>query len=337
MKVYRDILLTKNDKIPLIFGSTFMTEIVEAYPGKKAHFVLSQDELNPFLLDISQDEILLDAPTIATMLLQILLCWTTKTIVFVGQNLAFRGKAQYAEGITYAQHLNRFEKDKDRHGLISATSVTGEEIYTIEAYQTMRESLEYWLEMFERRDVINTTIDGVHIEGTVFMRLADVMEQELKGSVVSENWFDEVISTIPNPDIEAQQKKYTERRKKFLASRDEMNKQIHRLERILKSMEKNIRLSKLKPTIRDSDKYERTMSQVEENNLYYCTLIVPFLTIYLVQQNAKLVELGQKVLPDMEYYKIKYEIIKEAVDTITHMHHMINQDVEKILGTETTC
>ena len=333
LKVYQKILLTNNDRIPLIFSSTFMTEIVKQYPGKKAHFILSKDEINPVLLDIPANEIISDVPTVAAVLLQILLRWKTKTIIFVGQNLAFRGKEQYAAGISYTQKLNYIERPKD--SLISVESVTGGSVYTSDTYQSMKSALESLISVFKPSDidVINTTVDGAHIKGTTFMPLSDVMEQRLNECVVSENWFDEVVSNISKPDMEKQQKKYVRLRQEFLHARHEMDKQIRRVDRILLSMEKNVRLSRLKPTIKDSDKYEKTMQQIEKN-LYYRTLLVPFLTIYLVQQNAKLVELRQKILPEMEHYTIKYSIIKEAVDTIINVYNMINHDVDQILNVD---
>ena len=98
-------------------------------------------------------------------------------------------------------------------------------------------------------------------------------------------------------------------------------------------MNENIRLSKLKQVLRDSDKYEKSMVQVE-NNIYYDTLIRPFLKVFLVRQNLKLQEIKQRNLPELDYYKEKWKILAPAIEMVSDIHKMMNRDVEKVLGYE---
>lgn len=327
-RVYKNILATNNTKIPLIFGSTFFSEIVEKYPGKKAYFILSQDLINPVLYATSDEDIIIDAPTVAAVLLQILLRWKVETLIFVGQNLAFRNKQMYAQGIDYAQQFNEVERPKDN--LIPVKSVTGETIFTSNTYFIMKDIIEHTLEDFQRTDTINTTVDGAQIKGTTFMRLSDVMKEKLTQPIVDINWYEKVVSQISTEDKEKTQKKVKNSRIEFLHARDDFEKKIHQVNKNLSAMEKSLRLSKLKQISRDADKYQKSMSQVDKNT-YYRTLIAPFLKTYLLQQTSKLKEIKHRNLSSLEYYKQTYPILHEAIEIIRNSHKMINQDVEKVL------
>lgn len=329
MDIYRTVIIHNNKEIPLLFSSTFTTEIVKSYPGKKAHFILSQDFLNPILQDVSKEELVSDAPTVATILLQILLRWETQTIILVGQNLAYRNKTMYAGGITYRQSWSQDDVSEEK--LILVKSVTGEKVYTSDFFNDMRSSIESVLRAFGRDDIINATADGAHIEGTTFMRLSDLMNEKLKNKVVDENWYEKVTSKIPVEDREKKAEKLEKIRKDFLNSRNIFEQQIRQVRRNLSNMDKNIRLSKLKQVLRDSDKYEKSMVQVE-NNIYYNTLIMPFLKVFLIKQNLKLQEIKHRNLPELDYYKEKRKILAPAIEMVSDIHKMMNRDVEKVLG-----
>ena len=330
-KVYRDILDTKNDQIPLLFGSTFMTEVVKQYPGKKAYFILSQDLINPVLCGLPHEESILDAPTVVAVLLQILLRWQVRTIIFVGQNLAYRDNQMYAEGIDYTQRYNHVERAKE--DLIPVESVTGKTLYTSDSYLNMKEVIEQILEVFQRTDTINTTVEGAKIKGTVFMPLDYVMKEKLCQRVVEENWYDQVISRIPEEDTKKQQEKLKKLRVEFLQARDDFEKKIRQVKRNLSDMEKGLRVSSLKQIARASEKYEKSMQQVERNP-YYCALLVPFLKVYLFQQNLKLQEIRHRKLAEKEFYQKKYEILHEAIQFVTDIHEVVNRDVQQVLVDE---
>jgi len=175
--------------IPMIFGSSVGYETIEDYPGKKYHMITSQDTVANYFLKMEESDnmaIVLDAPSIAVVTLQLLYNLGFGPIILVGQNLAYKGKKRHSEGVYYSSEVS---EEEIKNG-IWVKDVYGKEVLTNEGYNSMRSQMELYIKEFTNLEVINTTKGGANIDGTTFMELEEVMNKYLKGKVVEENWLE---------------------------------------------------------------------------------------------------------------------------------------------------
>jgi hypothetical protein len=221
--------------IPMIFGSSVGYEIVENYPGNKYHMITSQDTIATYYLkdekkrDIS---IMQDAPSIAVITLQLLYALGYKNVLLVGQNLGYRGKERYSEGISYSNELT----DKEIESAIWVKDVYGNEILTNETFNIMRRQIEAYIILFSNMNVINTTKGGAKIEGTEFIELKDIMKRILIDKVVDENGLNVLDGYITNYDkenIASQSKKMDKSHEDVIKINNELRDIINKIERAI--------------------------------------------------------------------------------------------------------
>ncbi|MBU5310750.1 DUF115 domain-containing protein [Tissierella carlieri] len=175
--------------IPMIFGSSVGYETLENYLGKKYHMITSQDKIANYYLESNSDmevNIVLDAPSIAVVTLQLLANLGFSPIILVGQNLGYVGKAQHSEGIHYSNELTDEEVEK----ALWVEDVYGNQIRTDDGFNSMRVQMELYITSMEKGRVINTTKGGAKIQGTEFIELKDIIDKHLQEAVVIDNWLD---------------------------------------------------------------------------------------------------------------------------------------------------
>ena len=174
--------------IPLVFGSSVGFETLQDYPGKMLHMITSQDTISPTLLDRTESiGIVLDAPSIAVVVLQLLTKLGSNPIILAGQNLGYRDDKRYAAGIEYdfvENELNATEKKAS----LTVKDVCGNDIQTSDGFNRMRQQLEMHIGASQGIDVINTTKGGAQIKGTSFVYLDDLINGKLKSKVVDNQW-----------------------------------------------------------------------------------------------------------------------------------------------------
>lgn len=181
--------MIKNDKIsdiPIIFGSSAGYRTLENYPGRKYHMITTQDSIaSYFLKNDDEDEInkVYDAPTVAAATLQLLYILGFDKIILVGQNLGYRDKKRYSEGIFYH---NIELTDEELEKAIWVEDVYGNEILTTNTFNTMRKQIEVYIKQIPNVNVINSTKGGAKIEGTKFVELKEIIECSLKEKIVDE-------------------------------------------------------------------------------------------------------------------------------------------------------
>ncbi len=185
--VCREVQEKGIQSIPLIFGSTVGYETVEKYPGPKMHMLISQDALAAFYLKPQGSDgldFVTDASSIAVITLQLLYKLGFNPIILVGQNMAYLDGKNYTDGSTYPSH------EACQMHLKSATlvkDVNGNDVPSSESYIRIRLQIENYLRHYQDVNVINTTKNGAHIEGTKFLPLDEVMRQYLLFPVVEED------------------------------------------------------------------------------------------------------------------------------------------------------
>lgn len=189
-------------EIPMIFGSSVGYETLENYPGNKYHMITSQDAIAMYYLrndNGSTVNIVSDAPTVAAATLQLLYILGFSRIILVGQNLSYRDKKRYSEGITY----HKIElTDEDLEKGIWVQDVYGNEIMTTNGFNSMRRQIESYIKQLPNINVINTTKGGAKIKGTEFIELKDVIENDLKEKIVHEDSLNELEKNKTNYDKE---------------------------------------------------------------------------------------------------------------------------------------
>ena len=188
--VYKQVFEKRIASLPLIFGSTVGISL-QKYPGPMAHMLNSQDTVAPYYLQLKNGAAspkIYDSTTISVVLVQLLKYLGFDPIIFVGQNLAFRGDYRYAGGIPYYKPE---VTDKWRSQAFLVEAEDGTEVYTTEDYNRMRLELEQVIADCEHGDFINTTKGGAKIGGTTFVPLEKLIKHHLTRRVVNAAWFPE--------------------------------------------------------------------------------------------------------------------------------------------------
>jgi hypothetical protein len=190
LDIFREIIEGKISDIPLIYGTSLGCKTVTDYPGPLLHMFINQDQISPYLLnnDFQKHEVIMDAPSIADVTLEVLNKLECNPIILVGQNFAFRNEQYYAKGISYETRAS-FLTEEERNDLVSVESVDGGIAYTLPGHIMAKETMERYLRFMSGVEVINTTQGGAKIEGTLFSSLDEIMENKLNSIVVEDEWY----------------------------------------------------------------------------------------------------------------------------------------------------
>ena len=257
-------------EIPIIFGSSAGYRTLEDYPGNKYHMITSQDAIAMYYLkndDGSTVNIVSDAPTVAAATLQLLYILGFEKVILVGQNLGYRDKKRYSEGITY--HKVELTDEQLKKG-IWVQDVYGNEIMTTNGFNSMRKQIESYIKQFPNINVINTTKGGAKIEGAEFIELKDIIESDLRRKMVDEEGLDELEKNKTRYDKEymASQSKNMD---KAYWSALKINKEYRA---ILNKIEKVINNRNYTQAKNLYVKLDKELKKIE-NNDFYKTFILP--------------------------------------------------------------
>lgn len=185
--VYQKLIDSGITDLPLIFGSRIGSVVLEKYQGPKYHFLLNVDQLNLFFLKDQEDRetrMLIEAPSIAIIILELVHFMGSSPIILVGQNLSFLENKNYAKGIDYFATID----PETKQGLEKTVDVNGNEVLTDTGYITMRKQMEGYIEQYNMT-VINTTVGGAFIKGAEFKPMEMVIKELLTKKVVDGNEF----------------------------------------------------------------------------------------------------------------------------------------------------
>ncbi|MDD3893898.1 MAG: DUF115 domain-containing protein [Syntrophomonadaceae bacterium] len=265
--VFRSFSQQGIKSIPLIFGSTVGYETLEKYPGPKMHMLIDQDALAAYYLkpDTGDDlEVITDAASIAVIVLQLLYKLGFNPIIFSGLNLAYRDGKNYAAGSTF------FPIEASKEELDSSVwikDVNGGKVASSKSFNGMKRQIEFYLQQYNDVEVINTTRDGAHIEGSGFEPLQTLIRDRLHTRVVEDNWLK---CTKNNYDMEYLMQKH-----------NIMNDAFDRINILLQQCKNN--LDKIKQTAESKDakqieqiyeQFNHSMEQLRQN-LFFAILIEP--------------------------------------------------------------
>lgn len=264
--VFKTIKEKNIENVPMIFGSSVGYETLEDYPGEKYHMITSQDTVAGYFLKNKSSEPIFtvqDAPSIAVVTLQLLSILGFSNVILVGQNLGYRGKERYSEGISYSKELT---DDEIKHG-IWVKDVKGNEILTNETFNSMRNQMEEYIKYLPNISVINTTKGGAHIEGTKFIDLKSVMENELTKRIVSDTGLKGNKTNYDREYLNTKIKNMDKSYKYALKNNEEYKLTLTKIEKALKNCNYT-QTEKLYP------KLNKDLQKIERND-FYKTFILP--------------------------------------------------------------
>jgi hypothetical protein len=198
---FAEIIKQQITTIPHIYGTSVGLETLPAYPGPQIFMVMDKDCVSPYFLkmkDGSPVGMVNDAPTVAITTLQLLSLLGFNPVIFVGQNLGFRNKQTYAEGIKYEdvgiETRDHMATEIELARTITIEDVYGQEMLTNSTYYIFRKSMEKMLTFFPDTNYVNTTKGGANIEGAPFQELGNLMQESLLQQVTDNKWLDKVYS-----------------------------------------------------------------------------------------------------------------------------------------------
>jgi len=175
--------------IPLIFGSTTASAIIESYSGNLYHFITAKDLVSQYYLgnSLSSDEIVGMASSVAVVTLLVLHKLGASPVILVGQNLAYKDQRYYSGGIDYGYGSKKIDSAYFNK-LYKVPGADGEYVYTDDALNCFRKDMEAYIRDYGITGVINTTRGGAMIKGTSYIPLDEVLRDSLKDKVVDSEW-----------------------------------------------------------------------------------------------------------------------------------------------------
>lgn len=287
------------DEIPLIFGSSVGFETLEDYPGPMLHMITSQDTVAPYYL-LDQGEkvnIVNDATSIAIITFQLLKILKCSHIILVGQNLSFKDKQRYAKGINYGKVSEKLF-DPNNKNLLTIKDVDGNDIQTSEGYNQMRKQLEMYIASSSNIEIINTTQEGAHIEGTKFISLSDVISTILTDhNIIQSNWY-EAKNTYNIEYVEQQTQKMEDIQQKLFQA-------MMNVEKSLRKIEQSVKQYQLKKLENQFVRFDREIKYVI-HNAYFKVFIEPMVRVQL----RKLLENNQSIKLEKNAAKKGAQIVR---------------------------
>lgn len=260
--VFQKMLDENIDNIPLIYGSTIGYESLQMYRGAKFHFVTDQDSLLPFIMkgkDCPQKDIIHDSPSVAIIALQVFEKLNCSLVILVGQNLAYKDKRIYSEGIEYSYRTSLWTENEEREAIL-VEDVHGNLIHTSQSFNNMRSQLEKYIEISTNLEVINTTNGGAKIKGTKFMRLSEVIESILQVNVVDQNWLKNVsgIDTYEIQNAKTQLEKLKD-------SAKQLEHVFAELKEVTLELSKSVKYSNLQRLFK---KFDKLFNSIQKNKCF---------------------------------------------------------------------
>jgi hypothetical protein len=216
VETYEQIIRENITEIPLIYGSSVGFETVQEYPGPKLHVLLNQDSAAPIYLrkrDGQPLDIVSDAPSIAVVALELLYRLGANPIVLVGQNFAYKNDQFYAEGISYqtaTQNRPTAISEAEKAQTIQVEDVDGGMVSTTTGFNRMKIQMEAYTSQFRDREILNTTQGGAKIANTVFVPLAQLLQDRLHERVVDADWFKGTVDGEYDMEYNSEQCKFME-------------------------------------------------------------------------------------------------------------------------------
>lgn len=329
-------LLKKKEitEIPIIFGSSAGYKNLENYPGNKYHMITSQDAIAIYYLkndDGSDINVVSDAPTVAAATLQLLYLLGFDRIILVGQNLGYRDKKRYAEGISYHK-VEITEKEEEK--AVWVKDVYGNEILTSNGFNSMRRQIENYIKLLPNINVINSTKGGAKIEGTEFVELKDIIDS-LKEKVADKD----VLNRLEKDKTKYNKAYLSSQSKKMDKSYQNALKINKEYRAILNKIEKAINNKNFTQAQNLYVKLDKELKKIE-NNDFYKIFILPMNrvqykiladSIESLNEEKNLYEQGKRIIKSFGNF---IDICTNDIEALEPVYAEMNQTISEFLKRE---
>ena len=309
--------------VPLIFGSSVGYETVERYPGPKFHMITSQDTVTPYYCKFKKEgkvRIVNDAPSIAVITLQMLLFLECDPIIIVGQNLAFRGEKSYVIGSKFDEKLTVVNKSQLEDAL-EVEDVYGNYVKTNEVFKSMKDQLELYTKNAEKSSIFNTTKGGAKIEGTVFIELSKILEEDLGEQVVNNDWK---LSKSSNYDEEFIYRR-TLKMKRLIT---EFEKRIELMETFIFEMEKSVEEGNVNALLRMYPRFDKNFKKIQ-NSIFFHVYLSPMNRVQYESMRNKFVTIIRLEQDLITKTKIMLETVNQFIMVIKRDMNLIVPEINK--------
>ncbi|MFD2044932.1 motility associated factor glycosyltransferase family protein [Ornithinibacillus salinisoli] len=320
-EVFKKLIDSNIDHIPMLFGSSVGYETLTTYKGPKVHFITSQDRTSIYFLEdqlnINKD-LILDSPSIAIMTFQILNKLGADPIIFAGQNLGYMNGRLYSKGIEY-EHVDSTLDEEKLGNAIIIQDVYGNAIKTSKSFSRMRIILEKYAEYYNGESTfINTTKGGAAIKGIPFQPIEEVIEKYLTAPLSKELWW-------------KKQNGYNKRgiEKHYLnlkSSREEYYDVINNITRIMKSISINIKVKNKQNLNINLSQFDLLYNRLMKN-VYYKNFLSFYIRVH--------VEIVTNEIKRLNHKKDQFIIGKELLNVFSGFLKKCkhgDSELEKILN-----
>lgn len=265
-KVFEKVISANIENIPMVYGTSVGYETLKSYQGPKLHMITSQDTVTNYYLKKKNNEAVdkvNDAPSIAVVTLELLYKLKCSPIILVGQNLAYKDKQRYSKDMGY-QHITSTITDEELLSAQKVKSVDGNEVYTNESFNRMRNQIEFYLShALQGVEVINTTRGGAFIEGTTFKELPDVMTiiEQNGHNQIRKDWYLEEKTSYELSDIKDRKETMDKSLLELHHLLSVLNKRFNKMEKLISER----KMAKLEVQL---SKFDNEMKNFINNDFY---------------------------------------------------------------------
>lgn len=168
---------------PLVHSNLSFYDIPKNYKADKVRMVLETDYLTMYILKLAGIDFNLipSGNSVANVALSTLCKMGFRKIIFVGQDLCYTHGELYARGSWKQESIN---EEKIKNGeLVKTENVNGENVYTNLAFLGMKKGFESCISEYPDIEFINSTVEGLHIKGTILKDLQEVLENNEKNNI----------------------------------------------------------------------------------------------------------------------------------------------------------
>lgn len=180
----KPLILFKNEnfkKIPIALSLNSNKEVVKQNHAKHFYEVDEESYLKKMLDKLGKETVQLSTGgSVANNALSLLYEMGFKTIILVGQDLAYPGGAEHAEA---AYGKGKDKVDTARKEYFEVEDNYGNKVLTEANMNIYRKWIENYIGAYEDLRVINATEGGAKIAGTQFMKLSEAIEQCCKREI----------------------------------------------------------------------------------------------------------------------------------------------------------
>ncbi|MEK3911934.1 6-hydroxymethylpterin diphosphokinase MptE-like protein [Paenibacillus sp. FSL H7-0331] len=320
--VFEEIITEKMD-IPIIYGTTVGFNTVKLYPGPMLYMLTSQDTISSYYLKTEPHEVVLDAPTIATVTLELIYKLGCELVIMVGQNFGYRNDQYYAKGIEYSYRQSEDLSDSEKQNTILVDGVDGQQIQSDFGHNLGRRQMESYLENMTTMRTINTTKGGAKIRGTDYVALEEVIEQYLDKKVVDPNWH-EGTKTINDLEVLIQQVN------KMKSEYDNFTNLFNKVTSALRKMDALSKFNELNQLRKEFPKFDNAFKRLSDND-FFQVYIKPMIKadLDILQRQTQVIretgDIQEKVKLTVQAFAGYLYAVEEAFVTIEDLFLKIQQ------------